>query len=69
MWLGHLEQRINVESLTRRVEKKILGGNVKKTWEETVKDDINRSIMKFEDPLDRDRFRHHCRLVDLLDSG
>ena len=58
------------ESVTRRVQHKMIEGKVKsgrpkKTWEEKVKDDMRRKSLKIEDAIDRGKWRRRCsQLVD-----
>ena len=73
-WLGHVE-RMNGETLTSRVREMTVVGNIrrgrpKKTWEETVKDDMRKRNLTIEDAHDRVKWRSCCRqLVDPDDSG
>ena len=64
-WLGHLE-RMDAGNLTRRVrEERVVGkarrGRPKKTWEETVKDDMRRRDLQLEDAQKRGHWRRRCR--------
>ena len=73
-WLGHVE-RMNVESLTRRVRKTTIAGNMrrgrpKKTLEETVEADMRKINLTIKDAHDRVKWRCGCKnLVDPYDSG
>ena len=73
-WLEHVE-RMNGESFTCRVRELTIAGNTrrgrpKKTWEETVKDDMRKRNLTIKDAHDRVKLRSCCRqLVDPDDSG
>ena len=65
---------MNVESLTRRVREKIIVGNMrkgrpKKTWEETVIDDMRNRNLTIEDANGREKWRRRCRQLDSPDDS
>ena len=68
-------ERIDAESLIRRVREKIIAGIVKrerskKTWEETVVNDMKRMKLTLEGAQDRVKLRRRCRqLVNLDELG
>jgi len=69
-WLGHLE-RMDETNLVRRVrEERVPGhmkrGRPKKSWDEVVKEDMNRGLC-INDAQDRDKWRRCCRRV--VDPG
>lgn len=64
-WLGHLE-RMDTDSLTRKVyDQRIDGvtrkGRPRKTWKETVSDDMNRRKLKLHEAQERGKWRRRCR--------
>jgi hypothetical protein len=70
-WFGHVE-RMEQSKLTRRVRDTVIEGDKKrgrpkKTWNETVKEDLKKKGLRVEDDTqDRTTWRQCCRqLVDL----
>ncbi|CAK8691815.1 unnamed protein product [Clavelina lepadiformis] len=51
------------------IEGKVKRGRPKKTWEETVKDDMRRKGLKIEDAIDRGKWRRRCRQLKLQNEN
>ena len=64
-WFGHLK-RMKRMNLTRRVREENVGGRLKrgrpkKSWEDTLKDDMKRRDLRTDDAQDRGRWRRRCK--------